>query len=135
MQLPSHNLNKQELRKFGLITGAIVALLFGALLPWLFGGAFPLWPWLLAGVLCVWALALPASLKPVYKGWMAFGQVMGWINTRLILGIMFYLVFLPVGLVMKVLGKDPMSRSFMAEQPSYRVRREQRDKHHVEKPF
>jgi hypothetical protein len=126
---------KKELREFGLITGAIVAVLFGLLLPWLLDNALPLWPWILAAVLWAWAMLLPASLAPIYRGWLAFGHVMGWINTRIILGIMFYLLFLPVGLLMRLLGKDPMARSMDKTKVSYRVTHSSRNKDHVERPY
>ena len=44
-------LDAAGLRRFALVTGAILAVLFGVLLPWLFGFGFPLWPWIVAGVL------------------------------------------------------------------------------------
>ena len=128
-------MNKQELRKFGLTTGAIVAVLFGLLLPWLFNYAWPLWPWILAAVLWVWALLLPATLEPVYHGWMKFGHVLGWINTRIILGLMFYTIFFVVGLIMKVIGNDPMSRKIDKSADSYRVASTPRNKEHLERPF
>lgn len=126
---------KKELREFGLVTGAIVVALFGLLLPWLFDHAWPRWPWIIAGVLWAWALLLPASLLPVYKGWMAIGHALGWINTRIILGIMFYLMFLPVGLILRLLGKDPMARRVDKSQASYRVSHAPRKKDHVERPY
>jgi hypothetical protein len=80
-------------------------------------------------------MLLPASLAPIYRGWLAFGHVMGWINTRIILGIMFYLLFLPVGLLMRLLGKDPMARSMDKTKVSYRVTHGARKKDHVERPY
>ena len=77
-------------RKFGLVSGAIVVVLFGLAIPWLFSFNFPRWPWIFAGVLVGWALLLPTTLKPVYIGWMKFGNMMNWINTRILLGIVFY---------------------------------------------
>jgi len=128
-------MNKQELRNFGLTTGAIVAILFGLLLPWLFNRAWPVWPWVAAAVLWAWALMLPASLKPVYIGWMKVGYILGWINTRIILGLMFYTVFFAVGLILKVLGKDPMSRKIDKSIESYRIASRVHNKDHVERPF
>jgi F0F1-type ATP synthase assembly protein I len=128
-------MNKQELRKFGLTTGAIVAVLFGLLLPWLFDHVWPTWPWVVAAALWIWAILLPATLEPVYHGWMKVGHVLGWINTRIILGVMFYTVFFLVGLIMKVLGNDPMSRKIDKAAISYRVVSRPRNKNHVERPF
>lgn len=129
-----HN-NAHELRKFGLTTGAIVVVLFGLLLPWLFSRSYPYWPWVLAGILWVWALIAPATLKPVYDGWMKVGHVLGWINTRIILGLMFFTVFFAAGLILKALGKDPMSRKIDKSVESYRVASRVHTKDHVERPF
>lgn len=127
--------SKQELRNFGLITGAITVVLFGLLLPWLFERSLPLWPWVVAAVLWFWALVWPASLDRVYRGWMAIGHVLGWINTRIILGIMFYGLFLPVGMLMRLLGKDPLARSLDKTRNSYRIAHAARKKDHVERPY
>ena len=80
-------LDRSGLRKFGLTTAAIVALLFGLLLPWLFGRGYPLWPWFLSGLLFVWALALPAGLAPVYKGWMKVGMALAGLLTGVMLNV------------------------------------------------
>jgi len=129
-------LDATGLRKFGLTTGAIVAVLFGGLIPWLFGLAYPKWPWVLAGVLGIWALAAPATLVPVYRGWMRFGLVIGAATSRVVLGILFYLVILPTGLLMRLTGKDPMRRRFDPDAASYRQppSRALQSKH-MENPF
>ncbi len=127
--------DKSELRNFGLTTVVIVVALFGLLLPWLFDRGWPVWPWLLATVLATWAWLAPASLAPVYRGWMRFGHVLGWINTRIILGLMFYTVFLAVGLLLRLLGKDPMHRRLDAAAASYRTPSVQRTPDHLEKPY
>jgi len=126
---------KKGLRTFGLLTGAILAVLFGLLLPWLFDRTLPLWPWIVAGTLWLWALFLPVTLLPVYRGWIAVGNVLGWVNTRIILAIMFYLLFLPVGLFMRVMGKDPMARDIEKTLKTYRVERSRKNRNHVENPY
>ncbi len=128
-------MSNKELRKFGLVTGLVAVVLFGLVLPWLFQQSSPLWPWEVAGILCLWSLIWPATLNPVYRGWMGIGEKLGWINTRIILGILFYVVFMPVGLFMRVLGKDPMTRKFQKDQLSYRVISHARDKEQVERPY
>jgi hypothetical protein len=135
MKATIDKLDAKGYRKFGLTTGCIVLILFGALIPWLFGLRYPQWPWILAGVLATLALIAPTTLQPVYIGWMKFGNVMNWINTRLILGILFYGMFLPIGLVMRVLGKDPMRRKLDKTQPSYRVESENDPNDNVERPY
>ena len=130
-------------RKFGITTGIIVVILFALILPWVlnyfwpdkFDGTIPWWPWIVAGVLVGFALIWPMALQPVYIVWMKFGLVMNWINTRLILGMIFYIMFLPTGLVMRLFGKDPMKRKLDKDLASYRVISEDDDRDNVERPY
>jgi len=108
-------------RKFGLTTGLIIVVLFGFLIPWLFNLSYPWWPLIIAGVLAGLALVLPIALQPIYIVWMKFGNIMNWINTRIILGILFYGMFMPIGLVMRLFGKDSMHRKLDKKLSSYRV--------------
>ena len=127
--------DSQELRRFGLTTSVLIAILFGLLFPWLFHRPYHGWPWIVALILSGWALLLPASLGPVYRVWMAIGHGLGWINSRIILGIMFYVLILPIGFIMRLLGKDPMQRRFDQQAKSYRVPSKTPPKDHVERPF
>ncbi len=82
-------LDRKGLRDFGLVTGAIVAALFGLFFPWVLERSIPIWPWVIAGVLAVWALAAPLTLKPVYRQWMMLGLLLSKITTPIILGAVF----------------------------------------------
>ena len=124
-----------ELRKFGLISGTIVAVLFGIGLPWIFNSQWPLWPWIFAAVFWAWGVLLPDTLFVVYKYWLKFGHVAGWVNTRIILGILFYLVFCPVGVVLKIMRKDPMNRKLVGSDKSYRVISNDIKRSHIERPY
>lgn len=135
MQTKNKQPDKKQLREFGLLTGAILACLFGLFFPWLFERGYPLWPWIVAGALWSWALLLPATLAPVYRLWMLLGQGLGWINSRIILGIMFYLIVLPTGLLMRMFRKDPMMRKFDRSGSTYRIIRSTPKKDHIERPF
>lgn len=127
--------DRAQLRNFGLTTGAIAVVLFGLLLPWLLSHDWPRWPWIVAGILGGLGLAAPMLLAPVYTGWMKFGHVMGAINTRIILGLFFYVVMTPIGLVMRLFHWDPMRRRTMAASASHRVPSHAKAKQHMEKPF
>jgi len=130
------DIGRSELRNFGLIMAAVICCLFGLLLPWLFDRNIPGWPWVMATLFVMPALLYPPSLKPVYHLWMKFGHVMGWINTRLILGLVFYAVFFPMGLIMKLIGRDPLNRKYLGSQTSYRINRSQPIKpDDMERPF
>jgi len=124
----------KHLRSFGLMVGGIFALLGVWPAVWR-GQPLRLWSLLLGGILMTLALAWPRSLTQVYRLWMTLGEVLGWINTRLILSGLFYLVFTPLGLYMRLRGNDPMRRTWAPEAESYRVVRQPRSAAHMRHQF
>jgi len=128
-------LDAKGLREFGFVTGAIVAGLFGLFFPWLLDSGTPLWPWTLALILALWALIAPVTLEPIYRGWMRMGLMIGSVTTPLILGIVFFLVVLPTGLVMRLFGHDPMARELNDEASTYRVPSHEIEVKNMERPF
>ena len=128
-------LDDAGLRRFGLLLAAFLVLTLGLALPWLWGFALPWWPWALAGALAACAWLAPARLGPVYRYWMKFAAVLGWVNTRLLLALAFYLVLTPTALVLRALGRNPLARGFDPGAPSYRKRCRPRPADHLEKPF
>lgn len=127
-------LDKKGLRDFGLLTGVIFVALFGLLLPWLRGHGLPRWPWGVSATLWFLAILAPTLLRPVYQVWMRIGLVLGWINTRIILGIVFYGLLLPMGLIMRF-SRDPMERKLDGNEPTYRKPSTPRTRESMEKPF
>ena len=129
-------LDRKGYREFALTTGAIVAGLFGLVIPFLFGLGYPLWPWVLFGVLTVWGLLAPMTLKPLYTGWMKFGLFMGtYIMTPLIMFMVFFAMFMPMGLIMRLFGKDLLSQKLDKSAESYRVQSDTPPAKNLEKPF
>ncbi len=57
----------------------------------------------------------PIILRPVFKLWLKVAHAIGWFNTQLLLSIVFILIFIPTGLVMRLFRKDPMKRKLLAE--------------------
>ena len=114
-------------------TDAVGRLL--VLVPWLLERPWPAWPFIAAGILAFMALVFPVGLKTLHTGWMKFGHVAGWINTRIILGLVFYTVFLPFGLIMRLIGNDPMKRKLDNESESYRVPSHSSPIDQMERPF
>ena len=134
MDIPT--LDNMGLRKFGLTTGAIIVVLFAFFFPWIFDmTTMPIWPWIVAGLIWVPALLIPRVLRPVYTTWMKIGHGIGWVNTRIILGVLFYVLILPMGLIMRLFGKDPMARKVDKSASSYRVKSVREPKDRLEKPF
>jgi ABC-type dipeptide/oligopeptide/nickel transport system permease component len=57
----------------------------------------------------------PIILRPVFKLWLKIAHAVGWFNTQILLSIVFILIFIPIGLIMRLLGKDPMKRKMQSE--------------------
>ena len=124
----------KHLRTFGLTVGGIFLIL--GLWPALWRGGEPrLWALIPGILLAVLGLSLPRSLKRAHKLWMIVGHVLGWINTRIILGITFYGLITPMGLVMRLLGWDSMRRTLVPQADSYRVVRRLRPPSHMTRQF
>jgi hypothetical protein len=129
-------LDRKGYRDFGLVTGAIVVGLFGLFFPFIFGRSLPIWPWVIFLMLAVPALIAPMSLAPVYKYWMKFGLFMGtYIMTPLIMFIVFVVMFVPMGLLKRLFGKDSMARDLDSKANTYRLPAEPRPAKNLEKPF
>jgi hypothetical protein len=135
MNALKHTTDKTRLRQFGLIMGAMLVLFFGLLIPWIWDLGLQGWPWAAATVFVGLGLAAPGALGPIYSVWMKIGDVVGWINQRLILGVLFFGIFLPMGLVMRSFRPDPMSRRLDRNAQSYRVRSRQPKIENLERPF
>lgn len=102
-------LTAAEGRRFGLTVGLAFLALAGV--AWWrgrvhTGAVFSV----LGGVLIVGGLLLPAQLGPVYRAWMGLAHLMSKITTPLFLGIVFYVVLTPVGLLMRLFGSGPLPR-------------------------
>ena len=124
----------KELRSFGLIVGGIFSVI--GLWPVVFRSESPrVWAVALGAGLIGLGVMIPVSLKHVYKVWMHVGQGLGWINTRILLGVIFYGLITPMGLFLRLLGKDAMRRVLVEEAPTYRIVRSPRSPVHMKNQF
>ncbi len=112
------------LRKFGLTVGGVF-LLLGAVSRWRGHEIAPLVMWTLGTPLVLLGAVAPGLLGPVERAWMAMAEVLGRINTRLILGAVYFLVVTPLGMVRRW-RDDPLDRRMRDGLPSNWVRRERR---------
>lgn len=134
MDRPNHQATDKELRQFGLLVGGVFAVI--GLWPVVFRGESPrLWAMVLGGLLMVLGGTVPQSLKQVHRGWMKVGHVLGAINTKIILGIVYYGLITPMGLAMRFMGKDPMHRVLDKKVITYRVVRAPRPRQHMRNQF
>jgi len=133
-----------ELRSFGLLFGVFFILVLGIVIPMLrqeFSALFsslslwPRWPWAVGGIVMAWAVIHPASLHLLQRPWMVFADVAGWINTRIIMFLLFYFLILPIGFIMRLFGYDPMQRKIDKQLESYRNVRKAQDRDHMRHPY
>ena len=131
-----NNISSPELCQFGLLFSLILVALFGVTLPWLFAAHWPSWPWLVAGLMVTVSVVWPPGLAPVYRIWMRFGLIAGFVNTRIIMFLLYYGVFVPVALLMRLMGRDALARKLSNEEvASYRMISTKRPKDHFERPY
>ncbi len=108
---------RQSERAFGLMFAGVFAVIAGV--GWLAFDAQLYWALAVAGAFLVTALAAPWVLLPLNRLWAVFGHRLGRLNNYVVLGLFFYVFIVPAGLILRLLGRDPMSRAFDAKAPTY----------------
>jgi ABC-type uncharacterized transport system permease subunit len=108
-----------ELRRFGLALGAGLSVL-GSILLWREKSAAP---WILgvAATLLLLAILSPRVLGPLERVFARVARVVTAALTYLVLTLTFLLVITPIGLVMRLLGRDPLGMKPAPDQPSFWV--------------
>ena len=108
---------KRELRRFGLVMTAPL-LIIGCVLIWRGREVGPYFVGL-AVLFLLAALSFPTVLRPVERVWMALARVLSVIMTYVILAVTFFLVITPMGLILRILGKDLLQKKFESKKSSY----------------
>jgi len=123
----------QQLRSFSwIVSGGFVVI---GLAPLIRHHPIRMWALGVALVLAVMGLIFPPALKPVYRVWMAFGEALGWVNTRIILTIVYYLLIVPIGLILRATGNDPMRLKIEPDAETYRIPRVKRPISHMQRQY
>ena len=108
-------------RTFGLVFFVLFVLV--GLLPILHGNPVRIWSLATSAVFLVLALLAPKVLRPLNRLWMQFGLLLHHIVSPIALGVVFYLTVVPIGLWMRLVGKDPLQLSFDENATTYWVSR------------
>ena len=102
-----HTVGGSSNRSFGLVFAAVFVVV--ALWPMVFGsGGLRWWAAIVAGVFALLAFVAPAVLAAPNRAWMKLGLLLGMIVSPIVLGLLFFAVFTPMGWVLRAMGKDPM---------------------------
>ena len=120
------NTSKTQLRQFGLLMAGVFSF---------FGIIFIYKEWIIvAGVLGFLILFFagmgflaPMGLLSIHRKWMRFAEVVGNFNTKVILGLAYYLVFTSTRIISSVFREDPLRRKFEKDKKSYWLDCEPRD--------
>ncbi len=109
-------------RGFGIVFFIVFAVI--GLWPWLFGGAPRLWSLGVAAAFLLVALFRPRLLSPLNRIWFSFGLLLHKIVTPVVMGVLFFLTVTPTGIVMRLMGKDPLHRRFDPTATTYWIERQ-----------
>jgi saxitoxin biosynthesis operon SxtJ-like protein len=109
-------------RALGLTFGAV--LLIVGLYPWAFGNPVRWWSIVASTAFVLVAFVVPGVLGPLNKAWTRLGLLLHRITSPIVLGIMFFAVVTPTGLLMRLLGKDLLRLRMEPDSPSYWIDRQ-----------
>lgn len=110
-------LDKNNLRKFGITMGTAFFVISLLILVRHRHNGFS--TSIISALFFIFAFLQPSFLKPIYIIWMGLAFALGWFNTRLILIIIFYLIFTPIGLVMRLFGIDLLDKKIEKNKVTY----------------
>ncbi len=111
--------SQKELKEFGILIGVLFPLLVGWILPLVTGHDFRIWTLWIGIPTIILSRFAPRSLFLPYQAWMSLGGLLGWVNSHIILGLIFLLVVQPIAFLMQVFKYDPLKRK-KTTQVSYR---------------
>ena len=98
------SISKKQLREFGFIIGCGVPIIIGWIIPALTGHSFRVWTLWVAIPSIFLAVTRTGLLIYPYKFWIALGHILGWINSHIILGIIFIIVLQPIAVAQQLLA-------------------------------
>jgi len=124
----------KELKAFGLLMVWAFPLFIGIIAPWILGKGLQWWTLWVSLFFASLALLAPKLIYYPYKVWMFIAGIIGFINTRLILGFTFYFLIFPTGLVLRLLNKLHFKKKNNSSS-NYIKRTDKLTKEQLEKPF
>ena len=104
--MKQNTLSQKDLRQFGFLIGIGFPVIIGWLIPSISGHLFRFWSLWIGVPLFILGIIRPSLLLYPYKAWMKIGLALGWINSHIVLGLVFLLVLQPISLIMKLFSYD-----------------------------
>ena len=100
--------SKKQLRIFGILIGIFFPLFIGFIVPLIWNHPFRIWTLFVSAIGFCCGLLIPKILYYPYLIWIKIGYLLGWINSKIILGLVFIIILIPIGFIMKLFGYDPL---------------------------
>ena len=104
------SISQRQLRQFGFLIGIGFPVIIGWIVPAISGHLFRFWSLWIGVPLFILGILRPRLLFYPYQAWMKIGIALGWINSHIVLGLVFLLVLQPISLIMKLFGYDPLKK-------------------------
>ena len=118
--------SRKELLWFGPLF-ALFGGVIGGMVFWRFNAPLAAkWIWIMSGVVIGFYYLIPPLRKWIYRAWLGAFFPIGWIVSHLLLAVVFYLVVFPIGLLMRLLRYDALSRKFDPDRETYWIEREKK---------
>lgn len=135
LELKELDSSPKSLRKFAFLIGLIVLIIsfwfslryFSPFIYYFLG--------IIGMLLIVMGVFSPQGLKGIYKLWMGMAFAIGWVVSRILLMIIFYLVIMPVGLLARILGKEFLDKNMSIRKDSYWIKKDIGRKANYEKMY
>ena len=116
-EIKSIKSEKNDFKKFGITIGVLLIIIAGFLF-WKEKESFEIL--LVVGtIFSILGIVVPNILKPLFWIWMIFATILGWFMTRLILSLLFYLIFTPIGMISRLFGKQFLELKFDKTDKTY----------------
>lgn len=115
-----NSFNKKKLKEFGFLMFFAFPFFVGFLAPLFFGVPFKYWTILISFLFLILTLLNPSLLYYPFKAWTSLSKILGWINSRIILSIIYIFILIPISIFMKTLKYDPLFTKRKATD-SYRI--------------
>tara|TARA_B100000676_G_C17998207_1_gene799214 strand:- start:775 stop:1194 length:420 start_codon:yes stop_codon:yes gene_type:complete len=127
----------KDLKVFAYGLSVFIFLIF-IVIPYIIDKPLKIWPIFVIITILVTLFLFSKLLVPLYNFWMKFGRILGYINTRLLLFIIYIFMFFPYRIILIILRKDPMNRRFYKKHETYKIKcyeDENNIKDRISRPF
>lgn len=126
----------KELRKFGVLMAVFVPIVLIYILPKVMVINATAAAIGMAATFAGLALVKPVSLERLYLAWIKLGNLLGRINTKILLTLIYFLFLVPYALVLRLFGRQVLRLKFEADAKTYKIYTENsRPITHLEKPY